>query len=274
MDGEEGTRQKLVDKNIFWPNGLTLDLAQKKLYWIDAKLQQLEVANMDGSNRLVIKRTGFYHPFAMDNFGDQIYWTDWKSDKLNRISKFDFHVNQVKSGLFAPMDIKVFHKSKQPPGQNRCGLHKNGCSHLCLLANHQGKPSASCRCPRGMSLSGLTKCVGTYKPRTSRKHKPTSPPTSAPQSTRKNVSKPGIMDKDKATGKKVSSKGVGTGTIVAILLAILVAIVLLCALLWYLKRRSSNKNHVKYYKDMSTKPLEDDFDMEPDEMGEVTQIAT
>ena len=61
---------------------------------------------------------GFVHPFAIDNFEDQLYWTDWKSDKLSSISKFNASdVKTLKEGLFAPMGIKVYHPTKQLPGK-------------------------------------------------------------------------------------------------------------------------------------------------------------
>ena len=60
MDGDNATRKILADKNVYWPNGLTLDLIQRKLYWLDAKLQRVEAVDLDGNNRMVIKRTGVY----------------------------------------------------------------------------------------------------------------------------------------------------------------------------------------------------------------------
>ena len=58
MDGDNTTRQMLIEKEIYWPNGLTLDLIQRKMYWIDAKLQRVEAANLDGTMRIVIKGSG------------------------------------------------------------------------------------------------------------------------------------------------------------------------------------------------------------------------
>lgn len=58
MDGNLETREKLVKTGIVWPNGLTLDLAQRKMYWIDAKLKRVEVADLHGNNRRVIKDEG------------------------------------------------------------------------------------------------------------------------------------------------------------------------------------------------------------------------
>ena len=60
MDGNTNTRLKLITKDIVWPNGLTLDLAQRKMYWIDAKLKRVEVADMLGGKRSVIKDDGIY----------------------------------------------------------------------------------------------------------------------------------------------------------------------------------------------------------------------
>lgn len=38
-------------------------------------------------------------------------------------------------------------------GENPCGTDNKGCSHLCLLANRNGKErTTSCACPRNMTL--------------------------------------------------------------------------------------------------------------------------
>lgn len=49
MDGS--TRKIIVDADIYWPNGLTIDLEEQKLYWADAKLSFIHRANLDGSFR-------------------------------------------------------------------------------------------------------------------------------------------------------------------------------------------------------------------------------
>ena len=58
MDGALETREKVVADNIQWPNGLTLDLIQKKMYWIDAKLRLIEVADLNGKNRKILTNSG------------------------------------------------------------------------------------------------------------------------------------------------------------------------------------------------------------------------
>lgn len=45
------SRKVIVDADIYWPNGLTIDLVEQKLYWADAKLSFIHRANLDGSAR-------------------------------------------------------------------------------------------------------------------------------------------------------------------------------------------------------------------------------
>lgn len=52
MDGQN--RTKLVDSKIVFPNGITLDLANKLVYWTDAYLDYIEVVDYEGKNRHTI----------------------------------------------------------------------------------------------------------------------------------------------------------------------------------------------------------------------------
>jgi len=54
---------KIVSSDIKWPNGLTIDFDQDKLYWADAYYDKIESANLDGNFRQVL--TAAFHPFAI-----------------------------------------------------------------------------------------------------------------------------------------------------------------------------------------------------------------
>lgn len=52
-------RKTIVSENIIWPNGIALDISSdrrqpQRLYWCDAKLDTIEMVNLDGSDRRVI----------------------------------------------------------------------------------------------------------------------------------------------------------------------------------------------------------------------------
>lgn len=51
MDGSN--RITLVDKNINWPNGITIDYETKMVYWVEANYHFIHRMNMDGSNRYI-----------------------------------------------------------------------------------------------------------------------------------------------------------------------------------------------------------------------------
>lgn len=43
MNGDPATRKVIVNSHIFWPNGLTVDFDQRRIYWLDGRLHFIEV---------------------------------------------------------------------------------------------------------------------------------------------------------------------------------------------------------------------------------------
>lgn len=70
MDGNIYSRTTIVNENIGWPNGLYLDYDNKKLYWIDAMLNSISNAELDGSNIRIILQSAaqIVHPFSLTVF--------------------------------------------------------------------------------------------------------------------------------------------------------------------------------------------------------------
>ena len=52
MDGSK--RANFVTGHLHWPNGLTLDLKEKHLYWCDGYFNKIERVNLDGTRREVV----------------------------------------------------------------------------------------------------------------------------------------------------------------------------------------------------------------------------
>lgn len=44
-------RSVIVEDKITWPNGLTLDFINDRIYWADAREDYIEFASLDGTNR-------------------------------------------------------------------------------------------------------------------------------------------------------------------------------------------------------------------------------
>lgn len=85
LDGSE--RRTIVSNDLGWPNGLTLDPEKFKIYWCDAKLDRIEYANMNGTDRKVLISDNVPHVFGFSLLGDYIYWTDWQRRSIERAHK-------------------------------------------------------------------------------------------------------------------------------------------------------------------------------------------
>jgi low density lipoprotein receptor-related protein 5/6 len=83
LDGTH--REVLVNTSIQWPNGLALDYIERKVYWGDAKLDKIEVCNLNGSGRRILLDKGVPHIYGFGLIGKHLYWTDWQRRNLQKI---------------------------------------------------------------------------------------------------------------------------------------------------------------------------------------------
>ncbi|CAG9855512.1 unnamed protein product [Phyllotreta striolata] len=165
MDGSH--RQSIVTFDVIWPNGLTLDLVKRKVYWVDAKLNSISSCDYNGRNRrLILFSTDVLrHPFSITTFEDWVYWTDWDKAAVFKANKFtgkDVQPVTATEMIQNPMVIHVYHPYRQPDGENHCQAVNGHCSHLCLPAPqiNENSPKISCACPESLRMmkDGLT-CV-------------------------------------------------------------------------------------------------------------------
>lgn len=147
LDGTE--RVMLVSDDLGWPNGIALDVELKKIYWCDAKLDKIEVTNMDGSDRRVILNENLPHVFGLSLFDNYIYWTDWQRRTVERAHKITGNDRVVVVDQFPDlMGLKVA-KLQEIKGSNPCMIKNGGCAHLCL-----NRPNDHiCRCSIDQELA-------------------------------------------------------------------------------------------------------------------------
>ncbi|XP_050744975.1 low-density lipoprotein receptor isoform X3 [Drosophila biarmipes] len=157
MDGSH--RTTIISYDVKWPNGITLDLVRKRIYWVDGKLNVISSANYDGSQRSQVLYSGEYlrHPFSITTFEDYVYWTDWDKQAVFKANKFtgeDVEPVTAMHMLQHPMVVHVYHPYRQPDGVNHCQSVNGHCSHLCLPAPriNDRSPRISCACPTGLKL--------------------------------------------------------------------------------------------------------------------------
>ncbi|KAI1892263.1 hypothetical protein AGOR_G00131550 [Albula goreensis] len=151
--GMDGTNRSVIIKDrITWPNGLTLDFINDRIYWADAREDYIEFASLDGTSRHTVLSQDIPHIFAMTLFEEYIYWTDWETKSINRAHKtLGTNKSMLISTLHRPMDIHIYHPSRQPPvSSHPCQINNGGCSNLCLLSPGGGY---KCACPTNFYLA-------------------------------------------------------------------------------------------------------------------------
>uniref|UniRef100_A0A8C8RFF6 Low-density lipoprotein receptor-related protein 4 n=1 Tax=Pelusios castaneus TaxID=367368 RepID=A0A8C8RFF6_9SAUR len=129
LDGSE--RKILINTDLGWPNGLTLDYDTRRIYWVDAHLDRIESADLNGKLRQVLI-SQVSHPFALTQQDRWIYWTDWQTKSIQRVDKYSGRNKEtVLANVEGLMDIIVVSPQRQT-GTNACGVNNGGCTHLCF----------------------------------------------------------------------------------------------------------------------------------------------
>lgn len=198
-------RTALVTDNIVWPNGITLDLLNQRLYWVDSKLHTLSSIDVQGGGRrtLIIDEDKLAHPLGLTVFEERVFWTDVSNNAIlsaNRLTGGD--ITPVAEHLSSPEDIILYHNLKQPAGRNWCQVSNSTCEFMCLAAPQIGSrpPKYTCVCPDNMMLAGdMRTCVPAVPTPTASLESQTSTtypplvPTIPPKTTPKTTQKPQVL---------------------------------------------------------------------------------
>ena len=120
MNGDKSTRKVLIDRDIVWPNGMTIDYKEGRLWWTDARLGTVESTDLNGFDRKITIRSWFVRSsYGITVFGDSIYLG--KRSRGRGVIRMDKATgnNWVRMGrkLRAPKEIAVYHRLRQPVPQ-------------------------------------------------------------------------------------------------------------------------------------------------------------
>ncbi|KAM8705429.1 hypothetical protein ACLKA7_009824 [Drosophila subpalustris] len=247
MDGSH--RTTIINYDIKWPNGITLDLVLKRIYWVDGKLNVISSANYDGSQRRQILYSTEYlrHPFSITTFEDYIYWSDWEKQTVFKANKFTGEGVEPITAVHMlqhPMVVHVYHPYRQPDGINHCQSVNGHCSHLCLPAPriNERSPRISCACPTGLKLmaDGLM-CVEDHN----------GLPGNATQN-----------DGNSSEPAQTQNQSSGVITVIVIVGPIVALIVLAGACYVFIKKYPKRGNSMNFVNPTYNKTTEDTFSLE------------
>lgn len=248
LDGSE--RKILINTDLGWPNGLTLDYDTRRIYWVDAHLDRIESADLNGKLRQVLV-SQVSHPFALTQQDRWIYWTDWQTKSIQRVDKYSGRNKEtVLANVEGLMDIIVVSPQRQT-GTNACGVNNGGCTHLCFAR----VSDFVCACPDepdGRPCSTVPGMVPPVPEATSvSQRSQTSPGRSGSSTTKPHTSlettEGNCSDKDAGQGLCIrkneavvatTGEGIHVSYIIGGLLSVLVILLFIAALIIYRHKKS------------------------------------
>uniref|UniRef100_A0A182SX29 EGF-like domain-containing protein n=1 Tax=Anopheles maculatus TaxID=74869 RepID=A0A182SX29_9DIPT len=158
--GMDGTmRETIISTKIYWPNGLTLDVATQRVYFADSKLDFIDFCYYNGTGRQQVLAASHYllHAHSLSLFEDTLYWTDRQLNRVLSAHKYRGTNQTVVSHLISqPLSVHVHHPSLQPQYESPC--RKATCQHVCLLS--PSDPAGyTCKCRPGYRLLSEGRCT-------------------------------------------------------------------------------------------------------------------
>ncbi|XP_041779439.1 low-density lipoprotein receptor-related protein 2 [Anopheles merus] len=158
--GMDGTmRETIVSTKIYWPNGLTLDVATQRVYFADSKLDFIDFCYYNGTGRQQVLAASHYllHAHSLSLFEDTLYWTDRQLNRVLSAHKYRGTNQTVVSHLISqPLSVHVHHPSLQPMYESPC--KRAACQHVCLLSPSEPAGYA-CKCRPGYRLLPEGRCT-------------------------------------------------------------------------------------------------------------------
>uniref|UniRef100_A0A671R237 Low-density lipoprotein receptor-related protein 1-like n=1 Tax=Sinocyclocheilus anshuiensis TaxID=1608454 RepID=A0A671R237_9TELE len=134
----------LTSKTVLWPNGLSLDIQQGILYWVDAYYDRIEMVLLNTTERrTVFEGQELNHPFGLCHYKNFLFWNEYRSGGIYKLDQNTKKATLLRSERPPIYEIRTYDAQQQQiTGSNVCRANNGGCSSLCLLT----PTGRSCAC--------------------------------------------------------------------------------------------------------------------------------
>ncbi|XP_010287601.1 PREDICTED: low-density lipoprotein receptor-related protein 1-like, partial [Phaethon lepturus] len=123
----------ITSKTVLWPNGLSLDIPAKILYWVDAFYDRIEMVYLNGTERkIVYEGPELNHAFGLCHYSNFLFWTEYRSGSIYRLDQASKVVSLLRNERPPIFEIRMYDAQQQQVGSNKCRVNNGGCSSLCL----------------------------------------------------------------------------------------------------------------------------------------------
>lgn len=165
LDGSH--RKVLLDKDLIWPNGLTIDDEGQRIYWCDSYLLSIESMSLthEGSRTVHLSHENearLSQPYSLTLHANQLFWSEFEKGHIMKLDLSTSNVSLVLEENPKSFALKVFDRSKQKHMDHPC-QSSSTCQDLCLLTPDKGH---SCKCRDGsqLALNGSCQPIPDWKP--------------------------------------------------------------------------------------------------------------
>ncbi|XP_039297489.1 low-density lipoprotein receptor-related protein 1 isoform X2 [Nilaparvata lugens] len=163
LDGTK--RRTLVHQKIVYPYGLTVDLPNEHIYWVDTYLDFVERIDYTGKNRKTVRK-GYpvQNLYGISMFENDLYLTSWKEQSIIRLNKYNSSDFEKIANYSRPFAVMVYHRQRQPQVDHPCAINNGNCQHFCIAsykmdADGNSVGVAQCLCCPGYRQLKNGKCT-------------------------------------------------------------------------------------------------------------------
>uniref|UniRef100_A0A3B4H0A1 Low-density lipoprotein receptor-related protein 1-like n=1 Tax=Pundamilia nyererei TaxID=303518 RepID=A0A3B4H0A1_9CICH len=122
----------LTSKTVLWPNGLSLDIPQGILYWVDAYYDRIEMVYLNSSGRkTVYEGQELNHAFGLCHYKHFLFWNEYRSGSIYKLDTTTGTATLLRNERPPIFEIRMY-DAQQQQGSNACRVNNGGCNSLCL----------------------------------------------------------------------------------------------------------------------------------------------
>lgn len=162
LDGKNEV--SLIKDKIFYPHDLTLDIALKRIYFLDHHFDFIQQCDYDGGNRKFLQKLPLMKFHRIAFFENNFFGAVQKNSTVVQVSKSSTTFKKILAeNLKANTKmLKIFHQQMQPrnAGKSKVCAANNKCEHLCVPVADEStsKIMEKCICKEGFVLLENGKC--------------------------------------------------------------------------------------------------------------------
>lgn len=146
--------KSLIKEKLFFPIDLSLDIAMKKIYFLDHYFDFIQVCDYDGNNRQFLQKLPHINFRRFSFFENVFYVSEEKNISIVQVLKSSTTLDNISPENLeaSPKILKIFHQQIQPPSRFEICSTNNRCKHLCVPTLPEGSSTRlieNCLCKEG-----------------------------------------------------------------------------------------------------------------------------